>query len=630
MSLDTILHILLVEDSPGDARLVRLMLNEASVGPLHLRYKCVEAANLHAALVALEESAFDVVLTDLSLPDSHGLDTVTRVLQAAPKTPVVVMSGLDDHEMALQAVQAGAQDYLVKGHVNEFSLPRAIQYAIERQRSGEAMRRAEAEYRTLATNSPDLIVRLDEQMRLLYLNPTAARVLRLDPAVEVGRSIGETAMSASMAAEWKRRIKSVFATGEMLVVEDTFNDDDVDRYFHTRLAPELTSDGTIGSVLSISRDFTEHRWAEMQLRLQSSALNAAANAIVITDAEGTIQWVNPAWTELTGYGSDEVIGRNPRFLRSGVQDRAFYEELWETICSGRVWRKELVNRRKDGSNYTEEETITPLLDTDGDVTHFIAVKQDISARKRVENERELLLAQVQSQAQQIASLMDTMPAGVLLVESGGDIVMANPAGQRDLAELAHAEVGGRLTSLAGVPLAVLLGAPPSGQRHELQINGRTLEVVARPIAGDPESDRWMLVIEDVTQAHAERDHLQQQERLAAVGQLAAGIAHDFNNILAIISLQAPLISRGSGLTERERERLDVISEQTAHASRLVQQLLDFSRRSVLERRTIDLVPILASQVKLLERTLPESIDVILQCDPGRHLIHADPLAYSRW
>ena len=121
--------------------------------------------------------------------------------------------------------------------------------------------------------------------------------------------------------------------------------------------------------------------AEDALTLRSAALNAAGNAIMIADRNGTIEWVNPAWCALTGYAADEAIGRNPRFLKSGAQDDAFYQSLWTTILAGRVWDSELVNLRKDGTRYYEQETITPVADAAGEVTHFIAIKQDITARR---------------------------------------------------------------------------------------------------------------------------------------------------------------------------------------------------------------------------------------------------------
>ena len=128
----------------------------------------------------------------------------------------------------------------------------------------------------------------------------------------------------------------------------------------------------------------EKQQAEEQLLLQTTALEAAANGVVITDREGTILWVNAAFTDLTGYSAGEAIGRNPRLLKSDRQDHAFYQDLWETISSGCVWHGELVNRARDGHLYPEEMTITPVEGPDGAISHFIAIKQDITARKQAE------------------------------------------------------------------------------------------------------------------------------------------------------------------------------------------------------------------------------------------------------
>ncbi|MGO9370179.1 MAG: EAL domain-containing protein [Terriglobales bacterium] len=135
----------------------------------------------------------------------------------------------------------------------------------------------------------------------------------------------------------------------------------------------------------ITMDIDERRYSEDRLHLQAAALEAAANAIVITDSHGTIIWVNHAFTTMTGYTKEEVLGKNPRLLKSGDQLERYYAELWSTISSGKVWRGEIVNRRKDGTTYTEEMTITPVIQIGNPVdTKFIAIKQDISERKRKE------------------------------------------------------------------------------------------------------------------------------------------------------------------------------------------------------------------------------------------------------
>ncbi len=143
--------------------------------------------------------------------------------------------------------------------------------------------------------------------------------------------------------------------------------------------------GAMVGLLGVARDISEKKQREERLRLQEAALAATVDAVVITDRDGTIEWVNPAFTRLTGYTAEEAVGHNPRFLKSGAQPAAFYRDLWETLLEGRVWYGELSNRRKDGSLYTEEMTITPVNDEAGDVAHFAAIKRNISERIALEN-----------------------------------------------------------------------------------------------------------------------------------------------------------------------------------------------------------------------------------------------------
>jgi PAS domain S-box-containing protein len=140
-----------------------------------------------------------------------------------------------------------------------------------------------------------------------------------------------------------------------------------------------------GYIVAEIRDVSDRRRAEAALRLQSAGLTAAANAIMMTDREGDIVWVNPAFTALSGYSFEEAVGRNPRELvKSGTVDPAVYRDMWRTITAGNIWRGELFNRRKDGSLYAERQTITPVRDGSGPITHFIAIKEDLSEKRRAE------------------------------------------------------------------------------------------------------------------------------------------------------------------------------------------------------------------------------------------------------
>ena len=150
------------------------------------------------------------------------------------------------------------------------------------------------------------------------------------------------------------------------------------------VSPLKDASGNIVGTSAIIHDISERKRNEEQLRLQSAALESAANAIVITDSHGIVLWVNPAFTSLTGWSREEAIGSTTSCLKSGKHDNNFYRELWETITAGRVWHGEMINRRKDGSLFTEEVTITPVRDGTGAISRFIAIKQDITQRKEAE------------------------------------------------------------------------------------------------------------------------------------------------------------------------------------------------------------------------------------------------------
>jgi two-component system, cell cycle sensor histidine kinase and response regulator CckA len=158
------------------------------------------------------------------------------------------------------------------------------------------------------------------------------------------------------------------------------------RQIITNATQVMTEDGRPLGAVAVMNDITDQLASQARMQLQSAALNAAANAIVITDASGRIVWVNDAFTRQTGYSLAEALGQNPRVLKSGMHEEGFYRQLWETVIAGKVWHGELKNRRKDGTIYDEEMTITPLHSPAGKITHFIAIKQDITERHNLEKQ----------------------------------------------------------------------------------------------------------------------------------------------------------------------------------------------------------------------------------------------------
>jgi len=220
--------------------------------------------------------------------------------------------------------------------------------------------------------------------------------------------------------------------------------------------------------LVMLRDVTELKQAIERLHLQSAALEAAANAIVITDKNGRIEWTNPAFGQLTGYTIEEANGKNPRELVfSGQQSGAYYKKLWQTITDGQVWHNWLVNRRKDGSLYDEEMTITPLRNEAGEITHFIAIKQDVTERRR--NERA-----VQQYAVELERRVEARTAA--LTHANLELERANRAKDEFLANMSH-ELRTPLNGILGLSESLLLGV------HEALTNRQKKSVEAIESSG---------------------------------------------------------------------------------------------------------------------------------------------------
>jgi PAS domain S-box-containing protein len=255
-------RVLLIEDSRGDARLIREMLAEAG----GTTFDVAEVATLAAGIDLISTATFDVVLLDLSLPDSDGLTGVARVKEVDPRLPVVVLTGLDDGELALRAVHLGAQDYLVKGQIESNPLARAIRYAIERREVEQALRLSEAKYRDLVQNSSDMIYTLDPAGVVTSMNAACERVLGWTaeemlgrPALELVDRIARQEVDGAVAtAPGGRRYEVLVATKAGPRV-----------WLEVSTRPVLES-GKLVAMHCTGRDITERKIAE-EAMLQQAA-----------------------------------------------------------------------------------------------------------------------------------------------------------------------------------------------------------------------------------------------------------------------------------------------------------------------------------------------------------------------
>lgn len=240
-----------------------------------------------------------------------------------------------------------------------------------------SLRQSEAKNRAMLAAIPDLLLRVTRDgICLDFIPPIASEAGSFVP---IQQHLAEV-LPPDLLQYKLQRMEQALATGELQIWE------------HQLLKAGKLCDEEIrlipcgaDEVLIIVRDITDRKQTQLQLQLQSTALEACVDTIMITDKDGIIEWVNPAFTEITGFSLQEAIGKNPRDLvKSGYQNQAFYQALWATITSGQTWWGEMINRRKDGSLYTVAETITPIHNQQDQISHFIAIKRDITERKRLE------------------------------------------------------------------------------------------------------------------------------------------------------------------------------------------------------------------------------------------------------
>jgi PAS domain S-box-containing protein len=255
----------------------------------------------------------------------------------------------------------------------------------ERKATERATARERARLETILRTSSDGMHLLDASGLLVEANDAFLHMLGYDRSA-VGHLRVLDWDAGDTAAGIERRMSQVMSGSGVVVFETQHRHRDGHVFPVEISVCGIELDGTRLAYAS-SRDITARKRAEADLALRSAALDVAANVIVITDGAGVIEWANHAFATVTGYAVEEAVGRTPGdLLKSGRHDRAFYQQLWNTISTGHVWHGEIVNRHKDGSLFDEEMTITPLADASGKIAHFIAVKQDITRRKLLEEQ----------------------------------------------------------------------------------------------------------------------------------------------------------------------------------------------------------------------------------------------------
>jgi PAS domain S-box-containing protein len=282
----------------------------------------------------------------------------------------------------------------------------------ERKKAEKALRESEERYGKITSNLPKGAVHImDKDFRYVFNDGDVLKEIGLPNEELVGKSIYDVLPpeTAQMVAGYYKRALE----GEPVSFESDF----AGRTFLINAVPLEGPDGERDEILVLSTDISELERAEDTVRKLSRAVEQSPSTIVITNAAGEIEYVNPKFTEITGYAFDEVAGRNPRVLKSGKQTEEFYEELWDSITSGSEWRGEFCNKKKNDEFYWESASISPVKNEEGVTTHYIKVAEDITVRKQVEES-------LRESEEKFRELAEESP-NMIFINKKGRVVYAN-------------------------------------------------------------------------------------------------------------------------------------------------------------------------------------------------------------
>ena len=375
-------RILIVEDE-------FIVAEDIKVHLYNFGYEVVGTVNTgENAIEKARELKPDIILMDITLQgELTGIEAADQV-RIHYNIPVIYLTAFAQQETIDLAKKTGPYGFLTKP-INYDDLQRTIDIALYKHEMENKLMVSEERFKKISSSAYDGIVLTDNNGNITFWNNAAEKIFDYSAKEVINKNLHDLIAPSKYRDAFRKGFSKFTKTGggnaigKVLELQGIKKDGSI---INIELSLSAFKEKANWNAVGIIRDITEKKIAEQEQRRLITALEQAAESVVITDSHGNIEYVNPAFELISGYKKEEVVGKNPRFLKSEKHNSDFYESLWATISNGNVWKGRFVNKKKDGSLYDEDATISPILNGNGEIVNYVALKRDITKEKKLEHQ----------------------------------------------------------------------------------------------------------------------------------------------------------------------------------------------------------------------------------------------------